>query len=94
VSHPEISKEAWLEQFGMEVPGMDPPKWEDTPAGCLPLCLVNNAYFSALAVCYEPTELDAFKPNERDRRPRTWWWAPVAEIRKVAPLGIYLKETS
>lgn len=74
----EMSKESWLVKFAIpdERPELIP---EDVPSGMVPLCLVDNEPFTALAVCHSQGELMTFSDN-RDTRPKRWFYATIPDI--------------
>lgn len=65
------SKEAFLAREGTELPR---PLWPDKADTAL-VCWVQNALFSAAAVCYERREMEAFI-NDGSDRPKKWYWLP------------------
>ena len=75
-----MSKEDWLAKHG-----------EKTAAPCdisdthLPVCLVNNGFFTAAAVAYSPSELAVFS-DSGDRRRKAWYKVSIADLRAVGAM--------
>lgn len=57
--------------------------WEKIRAkGEYPICVVDNGYYRAVAVCYSENEMNVFKPE--DGRPKTWYGVPEDIVKKAA----------
>jgi len=80
-----VSKEAWLEEFAIEVPR--PKNWSEVD-GALPVCLVDNGPFTAAAVCFSDREFEDFA-DPRDHRQKRWFMAGVIDLYKVSNLEQY-----
>lgn len=78
-----ISKEKWLYHHA-KVALEQPPPFDKED---IPLCLVNNGPFTALAVAYSENEMQAFTQPE-DPRPKVWFTAKRDVIEKE--LGLKL----
>ena len=78
----DMTKEAWLAQHGK--PSSTPPPFSVAEQGELPVCLVQNALFSAAGVCFSEQELAAWKAP--DPRPRQWFTASIADLKAVGAL--------
>ncbi len=50
---------------------MQPSSVDDLPPGQTLLCVVQNGFFDAVAICYDDSELAAFG-DPSDARPKTW----------------------
>lgn len=84
VNPTDRSKEQWLMQNGQPVQR----QLVQITADALPVCLVDNGMFTAAAVCYSESELNAFSlPN--DPRPKFWFMVPRVSLRTVSPLSHY-----
>lgn len=77
------SKEAFLKRHGRSVTW--PLKITDTH---VPVCLVDNGLFTAAAVAWCESELQAFQ-RPGDNRPKQWYIVPRDEVRKVSDLAHY-----
>jgi hypothetical protein len=75
------TKEAFLARCGR---GIDAHfKWQNLPAGSLPVTLVDNGPFTAAAICYSKEEFEEFTdPN--DRRLRMYY---LVKIEDLLPVG-------
>ena len=54
----------------------------------LPVCLVDNGYFTAAMVAFNEGEIEAMN-SPGDRRPKTWYIVSREELRKVSDLSRY-----
>jgi hypothetical protein len=88
VNPQDMSKEDWLALHGQIL--LDPPKWEDIEEGKLPVCLVQNAFFSAAGIAFSESELACFS-NPSDPRPRSWFMVSIKDLEKVSPIAGALK---
>ena len=79
--NPTTSKESWLETFGRPISELGVIITELE----LPVCLVNNGSFSAAAVAFCQSEIDAFS-NPRDARPRRWYMVTRGMLYQVSDL--------
>ena len=81
------SKELWLRENATPLPG--PPKsLSELSADKLPVCLINNGFFTAAGVAFSDDELQNFQ-NPDDLRPKRWFKATRTSLRKVSPLEEY-----
>lgn len=80
------SKEEWLAKHAQKIERL--PAWEDLPAGCLPVCLVQNHSFTAAGIAYSPQEYEVFKTP--DPRPKWWYIAKTEELKAVSDLELWL----
>jgi hypothetical protein len=78
----EQSKEQWLEENGTLVPGPIVPSQE-----FLPVCLVDNGYFTAAGIGFDQREVDAF--SYPDPRPKKWYKVARDKLRLVSNLSKY-----
>ena len=78
----DISKEQFLADHGVpcSTPG---PITEDY----LPVCLVNNGFFTAAGVAYSQGEVEAFQYP--DGRPKKWFMVSRENLRKVSDLASF-----
>jgi hypothetical protein len=77
------SKEAFLFREGDLLSG--PCEITDTH---LPVCAVDNGNFVAAAVCFCPSEVEAFSDPD-DRRMKWWFRVSREKLREVSPLAHY-----
>jgi len=83
----DCTKEEWL--------------WEHAPLSLqgprpitethVPICWVHNGGFTAAGVGYSAEEVARFS-DPADPRPKVWFYAPRAEVRKVSDLATYEAE--
>jgi hypothetical protein len=69
INPPQMSKEAWLDFNGVDIPTA--PLWKDIPKDMLAVCLVNNGSFTAAGIAFSESELEVFKYP--DGRPKRWY---------------------
>lgn len=81
INPPNGPKELWLMDNGRAVKGV--PSFDKT-TGYLPVCLVNNGYFTAAGICYSNSELIAFN-QPSDTRPKEWFLVPIEKLIAVCP---------
>lgn len=80
-----MTKEEWLRQHAREVT-LDEWTWEKREPGQMPLCAVEIPY-PAVLICYFRREMERALPRPgRDERPRRYYFAPIAEVRKQPDL--------
>lgn len=77
-------KETFLEREALKI-GYGPPEWPKDDK-LVPVCLVDNGYFTAAAICYSPKEMEAFD-NPNDYRPKTWYIIEKSKVKKWFPNG-------
>ena len=84
---PVFKAEQLIKQHGaVRIP---PPRgYDDIPHGQVPICVVQNGMFDAAGIAYNDNELEEFKANTYDRRPRTWLTLPR---EKVLELNSYVE---
>ncbi len=70
------SKEQWLVEKAFEI-DIKSPGWPPQRDQVI-LCLVQNPTFSALGVCFNMREKEAFEYP--DGRPRKWYWAQKEDV--------------
>ena len=78
INPPDMSKEDWLAKYGQEVEPVFPLE-DDSKAL---ICLVENPFFTAAAVCFDQGEWDEFTRRD-DPRPRRWFIVPKTELQSV-----------
>jgi hypothetical protein len=78
-----MSKEQWLAKFAIDE-GNNPPSSVSVFPDTLPVCLINNGFFTAAGIAYDDEELAAFA-DPTDPRQRRWYIVPKAELLKVEP---------
>lgn len=81
----DMSKEEWLELFGVRTAA--PAPLSETH---VPVCLVNNGPFTAAAVGFNDDEVKAFLYP--DGRPKIWYTVPRTVVRQVSDLANWEKE--
>jgi len=74
----EVRKEDWLNKNGEEVGNAITFDGRD---GCLPVCLINNGFFTAAGVCYSESEFKAFKAE--DGRKKRWFYVKLEKLHEV-----------
>jgi len=70
------TKEQFLEREGQMVEGV---KWEDVPAGQLPVVWIDNGIFTGAGIAWKSSELDAFT-DPKDTRPRAVYLVPIDKL--------------
>ena len=79
-----MSKEDWLDKYGVSILGQDAKITEVA----LPVCLVDNGPFTAAAIAYDERELNDFKNDGTDRL-KLWY---MVDKKLLAPYaGGYFK---
>jgi hypothetical protein len=78
----EGTKEEFLAKYGKKLP--EAPSWESTPEGCLPVCLVDNGYFTAAAIGTSKKELEEFQ-RPTDLRPKQWFYVKKELLEEFIP---------
>lgn len=90
IEPPNCTKEQWLREHAIYLvpPGPDAwstlQKFQDTHPGMLPVCLVQNPYFTAAGICFSQRELEAFMVPADSRR-KTWYAASIERLKEVCP---------
>ena len=77
------TKEAWLARYGTPINEAHAQKL-DEHGTLVPVCLVDNALFTAAAIGYSKAETQAFC-NPADHRPRKWFAVSREHILDVCP---------
>jgi len=87
------SKEDWLKEHGqlvknLQVFGPDASSQYEAIVGKghLPVCLLNNRYFTAAGVAFSLQEFKAFLGGTDGRR-HFWFTAPIEELAKLPGLA-------
>lgn len=83
------TKEQFLEANGIPVSLEEVRDWNARPEGCLPVCLVDNGYFTAAGICYSPAELKVFTAPG-DPRPASFFYVEQDKLLEVSDLATYL----
>jgi len=83
VNPPNESKEDFLAREGIKGPYDLKFKWDSVPEGFLPVVLVDNGPFTAAAIAYCESELEAFT-DMNDRRPRQIFFVKIEKLIPVA----------
>lgn len=78
------SKENFLEREGERITSKI--EWEDMSKFKLPVCLVDNGYFTAAAIGYSKEEWEVFSKNPNDLRPKSFWIVPIDKLLRVSDL--------
>ncbi len=76
-----INKAAWLLKNANASYWGDPPK---VPAGKVPICVVDNGFFEAAAICFNEQEYKEFN-SPYDGRPKKWLLIDISEAIKHCP---------
>lgn len=84
------TKEAWLAENATEVPNGATLSFDSLPEGQLPVCLIDNGFFTAAGIAFSPRELEAFTGPDDDR-PKKFYLAKIDDLLKVSDLGRYLR---
>ncbi len=79
-------KEAFLLREGQRLTSI--PTAADITVDSVPVCLVNNGFFTACAVAYSANELRAFA-DPGDPRPKLWFKVPRTALYQVSDLKNY-----
>lgn len=85
INPPNCTKEAYLEQHGTRVSEDDYAFKFD--GAHLPVCLVDNGFFTAAAIAYNPRERDAFLPTRQDNRDRLYYIVPISTLLDLTLTG-------
>ena len=85
-----MTKDFWL--YRRQEGTLEAPVWDDMPEGMLPVCLVQNAEFSAAAVAYTESERDSFA--HEDGRPKRWFLISIEALKTVSNVENYLKKSA
>lgn len=82
VNPTRTTKISWLQENGQAgEKNFDVGQYDAVrAAGKVPVVLVSNGAFLALAVAYSKSEVEAFQFPD-DRRPRQWWIVPVSALK-------------
>jgi len=70
------TKEDWLARNGTPIPGHEAIKILHD-GNSYPVCLIQNAHFTAAAICDTVGEVEAFLQD--DGRPRLWYSVTIVE---------------
>jgi len=77
----DMTKERWLYENAESlnyVPAFDEQE------GKLPVCLMQNTGFTAAAIAFSASEVEAFNALN-DHRPKNWFFAKIEDLHKVSP---------
>ena len=77
----DCSQQEGLEKCAKRVASAEWPKSKDDVL----LCLVDNGFFTALAVCHSRAEMREFD-RPADLRSRQWWCAPKGLVSQLPGL--------
>jgi hypothetical protein len=80
INPPDLTKEAWLQEYGQVT---TTPAWP-APVDTVMVCLVDNGPFTAAAIAYCEEEFNEFSAPS-DPRPRIWYYVPIDDIVRVEP---------
>ena len=72
VNPKEMTKEAYLETYGVKIDGVPKKEDLDWDGDTLPVVLMYNPAFSAAGVAYNESEFD-YMSSPEDRRPKVWY---------------------
>lgn len=81
-------KVEWLTENAVEEDYGPPESWDARlDEGLLPVCLVDNGFFTAAAVIFDEREfIEATRP---DARPRIWYLVPIEYLIRASNLTEY-----
>lgn len=80
INPPDMTKEQFLEKFGIECRGDELEILEDM----LPVVLVDSGYFTAAAIAYSRYELSCLV-DPFDPRPRKYYMVPREHLKPYMP---------
>ena len=86
VNPKNMPKEKWLNENSHPKVSNFAPKWNETPSGHLPVCLIDNGPFTAAAICYSPEELAEFARN--DGRAKIWLFVETEKLKTVSDIPL------
>lgn len=72
------SKEDWLKAHGTALSSFNLDMW-DHSGKQLPVCLVDNGFFTAAGIAYCPREAEEFM--RPDGRPKQWYLVPTEALQ-------------
>ncbi len=82
------SKEEWLEEHGALVTEEAFKSIQyDTLNNCLPVCLLDNGFFTAAGIAFSAQERDVFD-NPMDIRPKKYYLCNIDELLEVSDLNV------
>ena len=95
VNPKDVTKEEWLKKNGARINPSDKFDYKKTyedilRRGGLPVCLIDNGFFTAAGIAYSEKEFEGFM--EPDERPKEWYLVPKDKLLEVSNLRFYLKE--
>ena len=80
VNPPDRTKEQWLQENALQVVAVDFKYTENK--GVIGLCLVDNGWMTACAVCDSESEHEMWR-NLNDGRPKRLFLAPIEKVSEV-----------
>lgn len=81
INPPQESKEAFLDQYGRMITYRDFINFDFT-TNEVPVCLVDNGFFTAAGIAYNEREIKAFT-DPSDHRLKEFWAVPTECITEV-----------
>ena len=79
INPPDQSKEDFLKEHGTPISRKEALDWDYT-SNSLPVCLVDNGFFIAAAICYSKEETEAFSTLS-DPRSKIFLSVPKEKLR-------------
>lgn len=83
-----MTKDYWL--YSQDEGTDEAPAWDFVPKDMLPVCLVQNAEFSAAGVAYNEAERDDFA--REDGRPKRWFLISILALQHVSDVDRWLSD--
>lgn len=89
----DTSKEKWLQQHATRTFGHNAPSINEVEDNEAIVCLVDNGMFTAAAVAYSQSEIDAFQ-SPGDDRPKIWLVVNKPDLMEACPeYASFIRET-
>lgn len=82
INPPSETKEEFLEREGVEIDLIDVAITLDA----VPVCLVDNGWFTAAGIAHDDRTLTEFTANPEDHRPRRYFAVPRNVLKPYCPL--------